>query len=491
MADVDLGVIVPLFTEPNNSDWYQVASVASRYPRVKIMAMIEPPHGNFVGAYDSGIALLTNSGVQVFGYVRPGADASENERIIKEYKTFYPRISGIVIQTGHPTRTEESGIADLAAKGFEDVLFCIETDESFTGIYKHPSGDKIGLIIKTSTPEQLREWKKTLTTLYVTNNIRWYYFQEANEQQGLSWMFEGTVRQLDMIAEQAEGKQLSYEFMQKTGYDLTPNSGGDRTGGEDHPADAIGTGKPDTAPGTVPNFDEYGIEKIYGDAQDTQKQFFLRMHPMHEARIKGPITDEFSPKTDLQNFEFTAYVKYLGRKRGGKNKLKELNAHTPIYSLRIYTEENSYYDVNILYGGFTNIGKVIDRIEAIKRAGQGTNHDLTKKWLGFKVIYYKYSPDARSPDNTKFVKIRIYLDENCTDQKGNLIITNNISRWRQGQNTEDNGRWIFPKETKKVPKDAYRIMDGRIQAVSFVPNASIDCEVRYMSIRSIQETRID
>jgi hypothetical protein len=95
------GTIIPLFTNPTDPSWNEVAAAKDAHPSVSIVATINPANGpgtsrdmNFV----NGISNLRSHGVVVIGYVftsfasRPIADV---EKDIFTYKSFYPNLNGI------------------------------------------------------------------------------------------------------------------------------------------------------------------------------------------------------------------------------------------------------------------------------------------------------------------------------------------------------------------------------------------------------------
>jgi hypothetical protein len=109
------GTIVPLYTDPSDATWSQLATAARAHPTVSVVAVINPNNGPTASAdpsYAAGITMLASAGITVIGYVatgygsRPIADIDHD---IDLYQSQYSSLSGIFFdeaatyETGHET----------------------------------------------------------------------------------------------------------------------------------------------------------------------------------------------------------------------------------------------------------------------------------------------------------------------------------------------------------------------------------------------------
>jgi hypothetical protein len=492
----DLGVIVPLFAQPDNSDWYQVASIAKRYPRVKVMAMVRPPLGDVNMLYFGAITMLVTSGVRVFGFVELGTDSSDNERIIKEYKTFYPMMSGVVVVHSPDMPDEARRIAELASTGFETVVLDIPDKVTHTEtLHLHKPGNlysKIGIVEYLSS-EEIRDWRKHLSILYTEKQFRWFYFAIAYEDV-LSSLFQRIVKELDRIAEQAEGKEMPWGF-QMTGYQLTPNTVGLPGGGAENPGGATGSVIPDVAPAARHDFDYFGIKKLYPDVRrDKSKK--LKMYASKEPQIAeklkgGNGLSQVFKEDGIENIEFTFYARRIDKKSG-----KNFEPETPLYTVYVNESDKTGYEIIVSHGGFSTINKIVEGKQGVNRAANGTRNSL-REWIGFKIVYYQFAfdIDSKGKDITH-ARIQLWMDENCSDQQGNLVIAG--QNWRLVQETTDDGRWTFEIEKpKKLDKHIIpitsleKVIHGKMQGCTLVTHKEITTEIKYMSIREIQPQKPD
>jgi hypothetical protein len=67
--------MIPFYTWPTDGSWDKLASLAQKYPRVQVLAVINPNSGPGASRntdYVNGIAKLIAAGITVFGYVSTG-----------------------------------------------------------------------------------------------------------------------------------------------------------------------------------------------------------------------------------------------------------------------------------------------------------------------------------------------------------------------------------------------------------------------------------
>lgn len=95
------GTIIPLYSYPRPGAWDAVIAAKKAYPKVPIMAVVNPNSGpgwSADSAYMTSIAQLINAGIKVIGYVptgygtRPAADAQAD---MKRWRSLYPAVTGI------------------------------------------------------------------------------------------------------------------------------------------------------------------------------------------------------------------------------------------------------------------------------------------------------------------------------------------------------------------------------------------------------------
>jgi hypothetical protein len=95
------GVIVPLYTAPQDATWDTIIASKRAHPAVDVRAIVNPNSGPGSGldaAYVSGIARLTNAGIVVLGYVATGYGANPLAALhgqIDDYANWYPGVTGI------------------------------------------------------------------------------------------------------------------------------------------------------------------------------------------------------------------------------------------------------------------------------------------------------------------------------------------------------------------------------------------------------------
>jgi hypothetical protein len=96
------GTIIPLYSWPSSA-WDGVVAAKKAYPKVPVLAVINPGNGPGWAAnssYLAGIAKMTSAGIKMIGYVpttygnRPAADVQAD---IKRWRSLYPGVTGIFL----------------------------------------------------------------------------------------------------------------------------------------------------------------------------------------------------------------------------------------------------------------------------------------------------------------------------------------------------------------------------------------------------------
>jgi len=521
-----IGTIVPCLSPPNLSSWYTLAGTASRYPRVRTIAVVDPGivvrSGLAKPDYLANIGMLKNSGVEVWGLldVRLDSDVSDDMWRLKAYAEFYPDITGIMFQDTISFNTIQARSdfdkrivplvkaaknADLQAalaitiqdvdplsmatldKFLEVMTVYDQLDIVLINLFEGITPDTIGkmkrawmdksskfaVMLTPKDPLKINEFRNQIYAVYTHDVARYIYIRGSDStDQEISPYFESLMSELDKLAE-SEGKTRPADFA-PTGYDLSPNTVGTPGGGKEHPGGADGIAKQDTAPGAREEF-AHGIKKLYPDSDTPYYAMISDIPTVFRGKIS---TDEF--KDGIENIEYTTYIRRVDKK-------EKLEPHDILYAFRL-GRKSSGYCASVASGGYTTIGKTVNGVACQPRAGQGTNHSL-REWLGFKFVFYQYYPADYIDDvNQKHIRIQLWMDENCTTNQGELFIAN---KWRMVQETDDHGNWVYPKKTKKVPKDGFLVINGKMDAMSVEFDNDIKVEMGFTSVRSIKAPRAD
>ena len=108
------GTIIPLYSYPHPGAWDAVIAAKKAYPKVPIMAVVNPNTGPGTAAnssYMTEIAKLVSAGIKVIGYVptqyatRTPTDVNAD---IKRWRTLYPNVTGIFLDEMHNKAGYES-----------------------------------------------------------------------------------------------------------------------------------------------------------------------------------------------------------------------------------------------------------------------------------------------------------------------------------------------------------------------------------------------
>jgi hypothetical protein len=126
------GTIVPLYSSPSSPAWTELIAAKTAYPRVPVLAVLNPSNGPGSGvstSYASGISRLAAAGVKVIGYVytsygsRPLAQVQAD---IDRWRTFYPSTTGIFFDEQLNRAGQEAYYKTLStyakSKGFDFTI---------------------------------------------------------------------------------------------------------------------------------------------------------------------------------------------------------------------------------------------------------------------------------------------------------------------------------------------------------------------------------
>lgn len=240
VTDKKIGTIVPLYIYPNNAAWTQIASIAQRYPRVHVVATINPASGVGPGQdanYVNGIKLLKNNGITVLGYVstRYGArPAAEIKSEIDRYKQYYPDLQGIFFDEMANQTGKEAYYADIDrhAKSKEGFFFTVgnpgapqiesyfaQTQIDNIHIYENAGLPSVGSmkqawmakyprsrfgVIPYGAPVDNQIARNFTSMVVGVEKVAGYVYVQTdtgtNPWDELSRVFEATIQELDRIA---------------------------------------------------------------------------------------------------------------------------------------------------------------------------------------------------------------------------------------------------------------------------------------------------
>lgn len=531
-----LGAIVPLIEEPNNSGWYEFASLANKYgSRLQLMALIEINRPDVTDLFlDSGIRMLDNAGVKVIANLYLSEDVNESFNLVRKYKKNYPKLSGVCFIDGSDNEDRTTELRHLTAQakyeGYEIVIAAINVFDSgrndrhwqdeiklgskYLGstVQSHhidiimyyfyhglPSpiqmvkseyfpSDKFAIAVTKQRIVNVDAFRTIVKNVVGTLDVARYIYVEGGRDTGnymrsnqfrtLSPYLDVTLEELEKIARREE--RLNKPRRDKKGRLIR---------------------MPKTSKPKGNNlYDDFGIKRIYSDREVPSTRQKLILIPstvsydeVNASVMRGgsAITYELNKKIDMENVEWTGYVKFVDKDK----KNVRLVPETPLYQFAIHLGQKTFYDVNITYGGFLRVGKTVNGVQGRYRPGNGTNFPLSN-WLGVKIGFHQYPSADNAINPEPMVRIDVYLDEHAQDSQGNLVIANNQNdRWRSAYSTQDMSNWIFDKKLKKNSKDTFSTLKktqrGNIQAFVFRTAPGCRIDTRYLTMREVDPLRED
>jgi hypothetical protein len=162
----------------------------------------------------------------------------------------------------------------------------------------------------------------------------------------------------------------------------------------------------------------------YVDGKDQRGQ--VRLEGLSESGTKKWLDAEATIYVfyidDSKEFAVTPYV-YTLYLRGGKHTAKDpcLGA---CYKAMVRKDRRVSIVKEVEHPQYTS-----------NRVGKQIANEVKGSWIGFKLIVYNFQED---PDLNTYVKIEVWIDENCTDEQQNLVIRN---KWYKAAETIDRGGW--------------------------------------------------
>lgn len=106
--------------------------------------------------------------------------------------------------------------------------------------------------------------------------------------------------------------------------------------------------------------------------------------------------------------------------------------------------EGSAYKGRLMTNGMVGVVKEVHHNAYTGNRGltQATTTDLENRWIGMKTIIYNYTkmlPKSQGGKYNTFVGMEIWIDDNVTDENGNLVVRND---WKHIMTMQDEGGWF-------------------------------------------------
>jgi len=548
----DIGVIVSLVKQrPNAAGWVQLATIASQYPRINVFAVVNPSldrrgvgESGIDQEYLDGIKFLQYNGVIVLGYVvttaglKPLDDA---EREIDRWRQWYPDVTGLYydemplsksedmiqyyqelddyakrekgflttvgnLAVDHPVGVAYNNTAEAYLKnttidmyvmyesvGYPTEAFYANSKTSNNWIQNYPRS-RFAFIVKGIEDYNQFDCQNFIDKCVGIEKLAGYVYVNtaisANDKSGFSeWytlspLTETAIHQLDRIAKNegipfskgvvpeskkiVEKEEIIKQITQMSPVITEPKT----TVSEENPT-AVSDADIIT--------DKNGVRMIYPTKQRTT-QFDI------DERYQFIESDgcETFDRDDFKNVEITGYFKFLN-----------LEPDSFDYLMHMWTR-NKAYGVRFMSDG---------SVMSLKRDGinvrgitQATNDPLSNRWIGLKTVVYNYqTDDEMTRKQFDAVRIEFWVDDNVTDQSGDLVVRNN---WKRLMVVSDEGGWFSLNEKEKSEKKITK--NGKVskkpitkrtndkilseEKGTVVWDWSIDnvkLEVKYVSVREI------
>jgi hypothetical protein len=204
-----------------------------------------------------------------------------------------------------------------------------------------------------------------------------------------------------------------------------------------------------STPAYSEELDNFGIDKIYATAKGGNEWYVDMENPMSDLRNIGNVhfsqnsdgswrvsadqirMEVWSPENEKwRNVEITEYAKI----EGGSNELLQMYSrgghHTSrdeclgsAYKARLYGNGMAAWNKEVTHPAYAG-----NRAETL-----ATTESLEDRWIGFKAVIYNFVENGNT-----YVRLESYIDDNVTDENGNLVVRNN---WKLASVYEDRGGW--------------------------------------------------
>lgn len=552
IRDNQMGIIVPLIrTQPRQSDWPQLASVAQRYPRVNTIAVVSPSQDSRGLERDSGpdaefsngVRFLQNASVIALGYmmVSDNETADNLRTTIDRWKDWYPDVNGLyfdIVETQNFSKIEQLASYAKVDKGFRYVFANMASSTS-GGVFNrvddfvaqmkgvdtfvlyeregYPSDawyasikkdwmsqyprSKFAFIVYRVGPETL-DCRNFIDKCVSIEKMAGYIYVQAGS--GVSSLDDRRkMREMTNISSLTEIclNQLSSEAITESipaTRGVAPESTVIDTQKDDAGLEGGRGGEskeesPETIARENIEFDKFGVRKIYPSAAPTTERggggidwYLFAENPRADVRVKN-LPDRLTKEDDgswsidqqkkgqvgleawsphdrkFLNVEITGYFKTLkmpsNRSANNTKYLIQQSARGGhLYEDMKRWCEGSGYTGQLMPNGTVAVVKTIHNNANTGNRGttQATTNDLQNRWIGMKTIIYNYTrilPNAREGEYETFVAMEIWIDDNVTDENGNLVVRND---WRHVMTMHDEGGWFASELYSTKSKKGFR-----------------------------------
>jgi hypothetical protein len=196
--------------------------------------------------------------------------------------------------------------------------------------------------------------------------------------------------------------------------------------------------------------DSFGVEKMYPTKQGGNEWYVDMDDPTSTlANVKNVAFEKNSdgswhvsarqirmeawspPGEKWQNVEITMYAKMDAGtsssdllqmySRGGHHSSRDPCSGSA-YKARLYEDGRAAWTKEVTHPAYAHNRGVVD-----------VTGSLEDRWVGFKAVIYNFVEDGNT-----YVRMESYIDDNVTDENGNLVIGNN---WKLASVVEDRGGW--------------------------------------------------
>ncbi len=463
------GVLAQTYYSVGSTAWDTIIRAKNANPSCPIAVVINPAGSGAGSSTNSSwndlINRLRTAGVIVLGWVDTNfasIDESDVQSAINAWKSYYPQVDGIFFQsmsnqTAHQTYYDH--LHNYARIGFSTTCGNAKTTV--------PTG-----FLNGGTTDVVIVWDNSgldpVDSTYSQYNIM------ENNTLGVS-AFGVPVLNTAWISQMAQ--YVGWVFMTPDGSDSAPYDSLPSyfTRMVEYVADGGGGGGARAPIGAIArsnHTDPYGVNKIYHTKSGGQEFFTNQNDLLADASTNGRIQNfegeniarqsdgsyqsnggndngdlrleiwspALSNTTDRlnacwRNVEVTVYFKYLaqdGRNppyvcqlygKGGHHTSTGNRCEGAAYKFRVNrTGNNTSYDKELCHSNYAGNGDTATVSGLSGGFGNGN-------WHGFKMVQWTEGSTVR---------LQTWVDTNCSDSNGNLIVHNN---WRHVNSRTDSGGW--------------------------------------------------
>ena len=253
-------------------------------------------------------------------------------------------------------------------------------------------------------------------------------------------------------------------------------------------------------------FDKFGIGEIYPTKAGGREWYVNMDDPKSDPSFRNLAEIQFSKQPDGSwqinstngqirmeswspqnekwlNVEITEYAKIVNSTNHllqmysrGANHIYSNPCIGSAYKARLYGDGSATWIKEVTFPAYTE-----------ERGGvQATDKPLDSRWVGFKAVIYNFVENGNT-----YVRMESYIDDDVTDQNGNLAIKNN---WKLASVVEDKGGWATDNNDFDpkcgVTRDAILATPGGSATQNIVAwrTDNTTWDFKYLTAREIQTT---